>query len=105
LDGAHSLLPIHGREIPPPTRLLGVDHLQIVYLHDPEFAMQSFEDINAPGGAVEVLVRLKDEGLIDSIGISGGPIDMLMRYVDTGVWDAVISHNRYTLLSQVADPC
>jgi D-threo-aldose 1-dehydrogenase len=29
---------------------------------------------------------------------------MLMRYVDTGVWDAVITHNRYTLLSHIADP-
>jgi D-threo-aldose 1-dehydrogenase len=85
-------------------RLLGLDHLQIVYLHDPEFATQSFEEINAPGGAVEAMVRFKEEGVIDVIGISGGPIDMLMRYVDTGVWDAVISHNRYTLLSQVADP-
>src|ERR671932_1159077 len=36
-------------------RLLGLDHLQVVYLHDPEFATQSFEDINAPGGAVEAL--------------------------------------------------
>jgi D-threo-aldose 1-dehydrogenase len=84
--------------------LLGVDHLQIVFLHDPEFAIQTYEEVNAPGGAVEQLVRLKEEGVIGVLGISGGPIDMLMRYVDTGVWDAVISHNRYTLLSQVADP-
>jgi D-threo-aldose 1-dehydrogenase len=85
-------------------KLLGLDHLQIVYLHDPELAPQTFEDINAPGGAVDVLVRLKEQGVIDVLGISGGPIDMLMRYVDTGQWDAVISHNRYTLLSHVADP-
>jgi D-threo-aldose 1-dehydrogenase len=85
-------------------KLLGVDRLQLVFLHDPEFAIQSFEELNAPGGAVEQLVRFKEEGVIGVIGISGGPIDMLMRYVETGVWDAVISHNRYTLLSQVADP-
>jgi D-threo-aldose 1-dehydrogenase len=85
-------------------KLLGVDRLQIVFLHDPEVATQSFEELNAPGGAVEQLVRFRDEGVIGVIGISGGPIDMLMRYVETGVWDAVISHNRYTLLSQVADP-
>jgi D-threo-aldose 1-dehydrogenase len=84
--------------------VLGLDHLQLVYLHDPEFATQSFEEFNAPGGAVEALVRLKQEGVIDLIGISGGPIDMLLRYVETGVWDAVITHNRYTLLSHVADP-
>jgi D-threo-aldose 1-dehydrogenase len=92
------------RSIERSLRLLGLDRLQVVYLHDPEFATQSFEEINAPGGAVDVLVRFQEQGVIDVLGISGGPIDMLMRYVDTGVWDAVISHNRYTLLSQVADP-
>ncbi len=66
-------------------KLLGLDHLQIVYLHDPEYAPQTFEDINAPGAAVDVLVRLKEQGVIDVLGISGGPIDMLMRYVDTGL--------------------
>jgi D-threo-aldose 1-dehydrogenase len=85
-------------------KLRGLDHLQIVSVHDPEYAPQTFEEINAPGGAVDVLVRLKDQGVIGLIGISGGPIDMLMRYVDTGVWDTVITHNRYTLLSHVADP-
>jgi D-threo-aldose 1-dehydrogenase len=85
-------------------KLLGVDRLQIVFFHDPEFAVQTYEEVNAPGGAVEQLVRLKEEGVIGVLGISGGPIDMLMRYLETGVWDAVISHNRYTLLSQVADP-
>jgi D-threo-aldose 1-dehydrogenase len=92
------------RSIERSLRLLGLDHLQIVYLHDPEFANQSYAEINAQGGAVEVLVRLKEEGVIGVLGISGGPIDMLMRYVDTGVWDAVITHNRYNLLSRVADP-
>jgi D-threo-aldose 1-dehydrogenase len=92
------------RSIERSLRLLGLDRLQVVYLHDPEFATQTFAEINEPGGAVEALVRLRDEGIIDVLGISGGPIDMLMRYVDTGVWDAVITHNRFTLLSRVADP-
>jgi D-threo-aldose 1-dehydrogenase len=85
-------------------RLLGLDRLQIVYLHDPELATQDFAEISGPGGAVEALLHLKQEGVIGLVGISGGPIDMLMRYVHTGVFDAVISHNRYTLLSRVADP-
>lgn len=41
-------------------QLLGMDKLPLVYLHDPEHA--SYEDIMAPGGAVEVLVGLKEEG-------------------------------------------
>src|ERR1700733_4032604 len=42
-------------------RLLGLDRLQIVFLHDPEHT--TFENCMAPGGAVEVLLRLKEEGV------------------------------------------
>src|SRR5215217_4641859 len=43
-------------------RLLGLDQLQIVFLHDPEHT--SFEDTMAPGGAVEALLKLKDQEVI-----------------------------------------
>src|SRR5437764_1221690 len=46
-------------------RLMGLDRLQLVYLHDPEHA--SFDELNAPGGAVEALVRLKEEGVIEHL--------------------------------------
>jgi D-threo-aldose 1-dehydrogenase len=85
-------------------KLLGLDRLQVVYLHDPEYAAQSFEEIAGPGGAVEELHRLKQEGIIGHVGIAGGPIDMMIRYVETGAFEAVISHNRYTLLNRDADP-
>lgn len=84
--------------------LLGLDRLQLVYLHDPEFARQSFEQISAPGGAVEGLHRMKSEGVIDHVGIASGPTDLLVRYVETGQFEVVLSHNRYTLLNREADP-
>jgi len=83
-------------------RLLGLDQLQLVFLHDPEYAVQPFEAIMAPGGAVEALLRLKEQGVIQHVGIAGGPIDVLIRYVQTGSFEAVITHNRYTLLHQGA---
>ena len=83
-------------------RLLGLDRLQIVYLHDPEHS--TFEAITAPGGALETLVRLKEEGLIAHLGVAGGPIDMSIRYVETGAFEAVITHNRYTLVNRTAEP-
>ena len=83
-------------------RLLGLDRLQLVYLHDPEHG--SFERLMAPGGAVEVLRDLKDEGVIEHLGVAGGPIDMEIRYVETGLFEAVITHNRYTLLDRSAEP-
>ena len=58
----------------------------------------------APGGPVEMLQKMKEEGLIAHLGVAGGPIDMEIRYVETGIFDAVITHNRYTLLDQTADP-
>jgi D-threo-aldose 1-dehydrogenase len=92
------------RSIERSLRVLGVDRLQIVYLHDPEFATTTFEQIMAPGGAVDVLQRYKEEGIIGALGIAGGPIDMLIRYVETGAFDAVITHNRYTVLNRSATP-
>ena len=85
-------------------QLLGVDHLQIVHIHDPEYATTSFEDMMAPGGAVDTLHRYKDQGVIGAIGIAGGPIDLMIRYVKTGAFDAVLTHNRYTLLDHSANP-
>lgn len=82
--------------------LLGVDTLQLCYLHDPEH--ESFERIMAPGGAVEALVDLRDEGVIEHLGVAGGPIDLEIRYVQTGIFEAVITHNRYTLLDRGAEP-
>lgn len=81
---------------------LGIERLQLVFLHDPERI--AFEEATAPGGAVEALVQLKQEGVLDYIGVAGGPIDLERRYLGLGVFDAVISHNRYTLVDQSALP-
>lgn len=82
--------------------LLGVDRFDMVFLHDPEH--ESDEVIFGPGGAVETLRSLQDQGSIRHLGVAGGPIDMELRYIETGVFDAVITHNRYTLLNRIADP-
>jgi D-threo-aldose 1-dehydrogenase len=83
-------------------RLLGLERLEICYLHDPEHT--TFEAATAPGGAVPTLLALKDEGLIGHLGLAGGPIDLSIRYVETGAFEAVITHNRYTLLNRSAEP-
>ncbi len=83
-------------------RLLGLERLQLCYIHDPENT--TFEDAMSPEGAVAGLLRCKEEGLIEHIGVAGGPIDMMIRYAETGLFEALISHNRYTLLDQSAAP-
>jgi D-threo-aldose 1-dehydrogenase len=81
---------------------LGLDRVPLLHLHDPERI--DFEDAMAAGGLVESLVRLRDEGVVDSIGVAGGPIDLLTRYVETDLFDAVLTHNRFTLLDRSAEP-
>ena len=83
-------------------KLLGLDRLQLCYLHDPEH--ERFEHMMAPGGPVEVLRDLRDEGVIEHLGVAGGPIDLEIRYVETGLFEAVITHNRYTLVDRSAEP-
>lgn len=81
---------------------LGQDQLQVCYLHDPEKI--SFEAGIAPDGPLEAMIAMKKEGLIRHLGVAGGPIDLMLAYVKTGAFDAVISHNRYTLVDQSAEP-
>jgi len=81
---------------------LGLDYLQLVYIHDPEHT--TFENVMAPGGALDVLQQYQAQGVIGYLGISGGPIDMMMRYVETGAFVALETHNRYTLLNRSAEP-
>ena len=83
-------------------RLLGMDRLPLVYLHDPEHA--PFEELMSSGGAVEVLVNLQEERVIDHLGVAGGPVDLMIRYVETGLFEAAITHNRYTLINRTAEP-
>jgi D-threo-aldose 1-dehydrogenase len=64
----------------------------------------TFAEGTAPGGAVEALVQLQKEGVIDHLGVAGGPIDLMLQYLATGVFDTAISHNRYTLVDQSAEP-
>ena len=85
-------------------RLLGLERLQLVYFHDPEHAGLAVREAMAPGGPVEALLALRDQGVIEHVGIAAGPIDMLIEYVETGAFEVVITHNRYTLLNRTAEP-
>lgn len=83
-------------------KLLGVDRIDIVYLHDQEWT--TFDAAMAPGGPVDVLQRFRDEGVVGHLGVAGGPVPVQMQYVETGLFDALIHHNRYTLLNRSANP-
>lgn len=77
---------------------LGRETLPMLYLHDPERI--SYEDAFAVDGPVAALMAMKESGVAERIGISGGPAPMLRHYVATGLFDAVITHNRFTLVDR-----
>ncbi len=80
---------------------LGLDHLPLVHLHDPEF--HDFEAMTAPGGAVDTLVTLRDEGEVGHIGLAGGDVHEMRRYLDLGMFEVLLVHNRWTLVDHSAD--
>jgi len=80
---------------------LGMARVPLLFLHDPEHI--TFEEAMAADGPVATLVALRDEGYAAHIGISGGPTRLLRRFVDTGIFEALITHNRFTLVDRTAD--
>jgi len=74
---------------------LGLDRVDIVYLHDPDgHAEQVF------GQAYPALERLRAEGVVGAIGAGMNQTAMLTRFVRETDVDVVLLAGRYTLLDQ-----
>ena len=82
---------------------LGLDRVQLMYLHDPELHL-SFAEAVAPGGAVEALAELRDQGVAGHLGVAGGDVAMLGEFIATGVFDVALCHNKFTLIDRSAEP-
>lgn len=76
---------------------LGLDRVDVVYLHDPDdHAEQAFRE------GYPALEKLRAEGVVGAIGAGMNQTGMLTRFVrDTDV-DVVLCAGRYTLLDQSA---
>jgi D-threo-aldose 1-dehydrogenase len=83
------------------TQRLGLETLPLYHLHDP-YTIEMAEAM-APGGAVDVLVKLREQGRIGAIGIAAGRRELVEEYVRTDVFDAVLTHNRYTVVDRSAE--
>jgi D-threo-aldose 1-dehydrogenase len=77
---------------------LGVDAVDILYLHDPE------EDDLGPALAsgVPALVALREEGLVTAVGLGSKSTEALLAGVRTGALDLLMVAGRYTLVEQPA---
>lgn len=80
---------------------LGVDRVDILHLHDPEHA-RDLDEITSPGGAIDELFAIKDEGLTATLGVAMGRTDIQLDIVRSHPWDVVLNHNRFTLLNRRA---
>jgi len=81
---------------------LGIESIPMLHLHDPEHA-RDLNEITAEGGALDELFRIKEEGIALSVGLAMGNIDVMFPILRERPFDAVISHNRYTLLNRSAN--
>jgi D-threo-aldose 1-dehydrogenase len=74
---------------------LGTDHIDIVYIHDPDDYWAEAID-----GAAPMLSQLRDEGVIGAWGAGMNQAEMLTRFVRETDIDLVMQAGRYTLLEQ-----
>jgi D-threo-aldose 1-dehydrogenase len=91
------------RSVEQSLRALGLDRVHLLNLHDPEHAA-SLAEITGPGGALSELFKLKEEGLAEAVGLAAGDVDVMMPILRDWDFDALITHNRFTLVNRNATP-
>lgn len=81
---------------------LGLETVPLLHLHDPEHA-RDLAEITEEGGALDELFRMKEEGLARAVGLAMGRIDVMVPILRERPFDALINHNRFTVLNRSAD--
>jgi D-threo-aldose 1-dehydrogenase len=76
---------------------LGLDRVDVVYLHDPDD-----HGDQAVNEAMPALVALREQGVIGAIGAGMNQWQMLARFVRESDVDTILLAGRYTLLEQPA---
>jgi D-threo-aldose 1-dehydrogenase len=80
---------------------LGLEQIDLLHLHDPEHAV-SLEAATAKNGALGELFCMKEEGLVRAVGLAAGPVAMMTPLLRDWDFDALITHNRFTLANRNA---
>ena len=83
-------------------KALGLERFDLLHLHDPEHAA-SFKEATARDGALGELFRIKEEGLATAVGLAAGPATVMMPLLNDWDFDALVTHNRFTLANRSAD--
>jgi D-threo-aldose 1-dehydrogenase len=74
---------------------LGMDRVDIAFVHDPEDHMDA-----AINGAVPALARLRDEGVVGAVGVGMNSWQPLLRFVSEAAIDLVMLAGRWTLVDR-----
>jgi len=83
-------------------KALGLERVDLLHLHDPEHA-RSFKEATARDGALGELFRIKEDGLAKAVGLAAGIVTQMMPLLNDWDFDALITHNRFTLANRNAD--
>jgi D-threo-aldose 1-dehydrogenase len=76
---------------------LGLDRIDILYLHDPD---EHWESASTTG--IDTLIELRDEGVVRSVGAGMNQSAMLTEFIRRADVDMMMVAGRYTLLDHTA---
>lgn len=77
---------------------LGLDRIPLLHLHDPEHC----RDLSEVESALDALFAMKAEGLTQAVGLAMGRLALQEPMIRARPFDALISHNRFTILNRSA---
>jgi D-threo-aldose 1-dehydrogenase len=75
---------------------MGLDRVDILYVHDP----QNYDLEQGIAVGLPACAALRDEGLVDAVGVGSGSMAALGAAARTGIPDLLMAAGRYTLLEQ-----
>jgi D-threo-aldose 1-dehydrogenase len=83
-------------------KALGLERIDLLHLHDPEHS-GSLAETTSRDGALGELFRIKEEGLAKAVGLAAGDVEVMMPLLRDWDFDALITHNRFTLANRNAE--
>lgn len=102
-DDLHRVLDYSGdgvrRSLEASLTRLGLDRVDVVYVHDPDDHVDA-----AIAGAVPALAALRDEGVIGAVGVGMNQWQAPLRFVEESDIDVVMLAGRWTLLDRSGQP-
>ena len=86
------------RDVEAQLALLGIEYFDAFLIHDPS----DMAPVLAKGGALEGLLKLKEEGLVRAVGFGTRPHDFHRQALATGHVDVMLTFSDFNLLRQSA---